>query len=89
MDRNVCSDQIRREATAMRHVRQMADGQKQNLQDRDEDGEYPLEEPQIAATPRAAVRTRLADRIRHRIWNVVRHRRKRPSEMYTERSRDR
>ena len=48
-----------------------------------EDGEHRLEELLTVTIRRAAVRTR--DRLR----NAARHRRKRPSEMYTERSRDR
>ena len=89
MDRNVCSDQIRRGAMAMRHEGRMADVQMQDLQDQDEVGEHPPEKLQITVTPRAAVRTKVADGTRDRLRSVARHRRKRPSEMYTERSRDR
>lgn len=64
----------------MRHKEEIADGQMQDL--RDEAVEYPQEK--LLTAIRGA-----AGRIRHRIRNAARHRRKRPSEMYTERSRDR
>ena len=65
----------------MRHIETIIDVWRKALQV--EDGEHRLEELLTITIRRAAVRTR--DRLR----NAARHRRKRPSEMYTERSRDR
>ena len=72
---------IRREVTDVRHIETIIDVRRKDL--KVEDGEHLREELLTVITRRAAVRTR--DRLR----NAARYRRKRPSEMYTERSRDR
>ena len=71
--------------TDVRHIETIIDVRRKDL--KVEDGEHLREELLTVITRRAAVRTR--DRLRDRLRNAARYRRKRPSEMYTERSRDR